>query len=59
MSKNNQQFNEFLRDEVNLNERRLERLQSGVRGVSGQLREHLTGYQRIEPQGSYALRTLI
>ena len=59
MSKNNQQFNEFLRDEVNLNERRLERLQSGVRGVSGQLKEHLTGYQRIEPQGSYALRTLI
>ena len=59
MSKNNQQFNELLRDEVNLNERRLERLQAGVRGVNGQLKDHLTGYQRIEPQGSYALRTLI
>ena len=59
MSKNNQQFNELLRDEVNLNERRLERLQTGVRGVNGQLKEHLTGYQRIEPQGSYALGTLI
>ena len=59
MSKNNQQFNELLRDEVNLNERRLERLQTGARGVNGQLKEHLTGYQRIEPQGSYALGILI
>ena len=59
MSKNNQQFNELLRDDVNLNERRLERLQTGVRGVSGQLKEHLPGYQRIDPQGSYALGTLI
>ena len=59
MSKNNQQFNELLRDEVNLNEKRLERLQTGVRGVNGQLKEHLTGYQTIEPQGSYALGTLI
>ena len=59
MSKNNQQFNEFLRDEVNLNETRLERLESGVRGVTGQLKDHLPGYQGTERQGSYALGTLI
>ena len=59
MTKNNQQFREFLRDEVNLNERRLRRLETGVGAVSSYLRDHLTGYQKMEPQGSYALRTLI
>ena len=59
MTKNNQQFREFLRDEVNLNERRLRRLETGVGAVSSYLRDHLTGYQKTEPQGSYALRTLI
>ena len=59
MTKNNQQFQEFLRDEVNLNERRLRRLETGVGAVSAYLKDHLTGYQKMEPQGSYALRTLI
>ena len=59
MTKNNQDFQDFLRDEVNLNERRLRRLETGVGAVSAYLKDHLTGYQKMEPQGSYALRTLI
>ena len=59
MAKNNRDFQDFLRDHVNLNDTRLERLESGVRGVNGHLKEHLTGYQKMEPQGSYAFRTLI
>ena len=59
MTKNNTEFGEFLRDEVNLNPSRLERLKSGVRGVTDCLERNLTGFQTIERQGSYALGTLI
>ena len=59
MTKNNQDFRDFLRDYVNLNDTRLDRLKSGVRGVNGHLKEHLAGYQKMEPQGSYAFGTLI
>ena len=59
MAKSNGDFQDFLRDYVNLNDTRLDRLKSGVRGVNGHLKEHLTGYQKMEPQGSYAFRTLI
>ena len=59
MTKNNQEFKDFLRDEVNLNQSRLDRLNKGVRAVGGYLKDHLTGYQKMERQGSYALGTLI
>ena len=59
MTKNNQDFQDFLRDEVNLNQSRLDRLNTGVRAVDGYLKDHLTGYQKMERQGSYALGTLI
>ena len=59
MAKNIQQFAEFLRDEVNLNKSRLDRLETAVGGVTGYLRDNLTGYQKMERQGSYALDTLI
>ena len=59
MTKNNPEFQEFLRDHVNLNPSRLDRLESGVRGVNGHLKDHLPGYQKMERQGSYALGTLI
>ena len=59
MAKNNKQFQEFLRDEVNLNEGRLRRLETGVGAVNSHLRAHLPGYQKMERQGSYALGTLI
>ena len=59
MTKNNQEFQEFLADEVNLNKSRLERLRSGIRGVDTYLSDHLPGYQGMEPQGSFALNTAI
>ena len=59
MTKNNQEFQEFLRDHVNLNQGRLDTLESGVRGVNGHLKDHLEGYQKMERQGSYALGTII
>ena len=59
MTKNNQDFQDFLRDEVNLNQSRLDRLNTSVRAVDSYLKDHLTGYQKMERQGSYALGTLI
>ena len=59
MSKNNQQFQDLLTDEVNLKPRRLERLETGVGAVNSYLKDHLTGYQKMERQGSFALGTLI
>ena len=59
MAQNNQQFAEFLRDEVNLNKRWLDRLETAVGGVNGYLKDNLAGYQTMERQGSYALQTLI
>ena len=49
----------FLRDEVNLKQSRLDRLETAVGAVSGYLRDNLTGYQKMEKQGSYALNTFI
>lgn len=59
MTKNNQDFHNFLRDEVNLNQSRLNRLNTSVSAVNSFLRDHLTGYQKMESQGSHALGTLI
>ena len=59
MTKNNEQFREFLRDEVNLNQSRLDRLETSVSAVNGYLKDHLTGYQKTERHGSHALGTLI
>ena len=59
MAKNNQQFADFLRDEVNLNQRRLDRLETAVGAVNNHLKANLVGYQRMDKQGSYALGTLI
>ena len=50
---------EFLRDEVNLNKNRLDRLETAVGGVNGYLKDNLNGYQKMERQGSYALDTLV
>ncbi len=59
MTKNDQEFRDFLRDEVNLNQARLDRLETAVGAVDTYLKEHLPGYQKMEPQGSYAIGTLI
>ena len=59
MAKNNRQFREFLRYEVNLNHDRLQRLQVSVRDVNRHMSSNLPGYQRIDRQGSYGLDTLV
>ena len=59
MTKNNQEFADFLRDDVNLNQGRLDRLETAVGAVNDHLKKNLTGYQKMERQGSYALGTLI
>jgi hypothetical protein len=59
MTKNNEDFKNFLRDEVNLNQSRLDMLHDRVRAVNSYLKDNLTGYQKMEPQGSFALGTLI
>ncbi len=59
MTKNIQEFKDFLREEVNLNKDRRERLKTSVGAVDKYLGDNLTGYQKMEPQGSYALGTLI
>ena len=59
MTKNNQDFKDFLRDEVNLNQSRLDVLNDRVRAVNSYLEDNLTGYQKMERQGSFALGTLI
>ena len=50
---------DFLWDEVNLNQSRLDRLETSVSAVNDYLKGNLTGYQKMERQGSYALGTLI
>ena len=50
---------DFIRDEVNLSRSRLDRLEKAVNTVNDYLTENLTGYQKMERQGSYALGTLI
>ena len=59
MAKNNQEFAQFLKGEVELNKSRLDRLETAVGGVNGYLKDNLPGYQTMERQGSYALDTPI
>ena len=59
MAKNNTEFADFLRDHVNINQGRLDRLHGSVDAVTKYLKNNLHGYQRMEPQGSLALMTII
>ena len=54
-----QYFEDFLDNEVNLNETRLKRLSDSVSAVSEFLSKNLDSYEKTERQGSYALRTII
>ncbi len=54
-----QSFKDFLNDEVNLNQSRLDRLNKSVATVSDYLSHHLDAFQKVERQGSYALHTII
>ena len=57
--KHTQFFNDFLNDEVNLNQSRLDRLNTSVKAISEFLSQNLSSYIEVERQGSYALRTII
>ena len=57
--KHTQFFNDFLNDEVNLNQSRLDRLNTSVKAVNEFLSQNLDSYKRVERQGSYALKTII
>lgn len=52
-------FDDFLREEVNINQTRIDRLTRSVEAIEQFLSNNLAGYQSIERQGSYALGTII
>ena len=52
-------FNEFLADHVNINQNRLDKLNDHVAAVTTHLSRHLESFEKVERQGSYALRTII
>lgn len=54
-----QDFEEFLKNEVNLNKNRLQRLNDSTRAVTELLSRELDSYEKDEQQGSYALGTII
>ena len=52
-------FNEFLSDHVNINQSRLDKLNDHVAAVTTHLSRNLEFFEKVERQGSYALRTII
>ena len=54
-----EEFNDFIRSEVNLNPNRLRELQRRVRAVDEFLSRNLKSYEKCENQGSHALGTII
>lgn len=57
--KHTQYFIDFLEDVVNLNQTRLDRLNTSVQAVTDFLKENLDSFIGVEPQGSYGLKTII
>ena len=53
------EFDDFLEKEVNLNPNRLERLHDSVKEVREFLSQNLDSFEKVEQQGSYALKTII
>ena len=52
-------FDVFLRDVVNLNQSRLNRLDTSVKAVTDFLKRNLSSFMEVERQGSYGLKTII
>ena len=52
-------FRNFMREHVNLNPSRYDRLKSSDKAVAKHLRQNLVGFRKTERQGSYALGTTI
>ena len=57
--KHEQYFNDFLADHVNLNQSRLDTLESRVKTIPSLLKDKLAGYRKYSSQGSYAHQTII
>ena len=54
-----QPFNDFLADHVNLNQTRLDTLESRVKTITDLIKDNLSGYRKYSEQGSYAHKTII
>lgn len=52
-------FGEFLSNEVNLNDSRLQTLNNRFKAVKMYLNDHLGAYEKTEQQGSFGLQTII
>ncbi len=52
-------FHDFLSDQVNLNETRLDTLRDRVGTITKLLKDKLNGYRKCSEQGSYAHKTII
>ena len=52
-------FDDFLKDVVNLNKSRFDQLVTSVNAVERFLAKNLDSFIRVEPQGSYGLKTII
>ena len=57
--KHNEEFADFLRDHVNLNQSRIDQLEEHISAVTGYLRNNHDGFRRTDKQGSHALGTII
>ena len=54
-----QYFSDFLRDTVNLNQSRIDKLDSHADAIENFLSVHLDAFEKMESQGSYGLKTII
>ena len=57
--KHNEEFADFLRDHVNLNQTRIDQLEEHISAVTGYLKNNHDGFRKTDKQGSHALGTII
>ena len=57
--KHNEEFADFLRDHVNLNQTRIDQLEEHISAVTSYLKNNHDGFRRTDKQGSHALGTII
>lgn len=57
--KNINSFRNFLTNEVNLNQSRIDTLEQKIESIKTILKDNLECYRKVEKQGSYAMRTII
>ncbi len=57
--KHNEEFADFLRDHVNLNQSRIEGLEEHISAVTTYMKNNHDGFRKTDKQGSHALGTII